>query len=72
MNMKLELNGVLKKSVVVDGANIRIVREGGVFAAQRDKTIPIRNISAVDIKKPGIMSGYIQFVLAGGKHLKNY
>ena len=31
-----------------------------------DKTIPIRNITAVQLKKPGMTNGYIQFSVLGG------
>lgn len=34
---------------------------------KREKTLPIRNISSVEVKKPGsITSGFIQFSIAGG------
>lgn len=35
-----------------------------------DKTIQIRNISAVQLKKPGMSNGYIQFTLIGGNESK--
>lgn len=35
-----------------------------------EKTIQIRNITAVQIKKPGLSSGYIQFSLSGGNESK--
>ncbi len=64
----ITLNGVGKKSVTVDGGNVHIVKSG--FFGGREKTIPIKNISAVEVKKPGsFINGYIQFCLPGGKHL---
>lgn len=55
------------KTVIVDGATIRIIKEGGLFAAKREKTFPIRNISSVEVKKPGLaFVGFIQFSIAGG------
>ena len=66
--MKLILNGRQKKSVVVEGNSIRINKGGGIFASAREKTIPIRNITSVEVKKPGAMTvGFIQFSIAGAK-----
>lgn len=66
--MKLELHGGQKKSVIAEGANIRIVKGGGLFAGAREKTLPIRNITSVEVKKPGVVwAGFIQFSIAGGK-----
>jgi len=62
----IELKGIQHKTVIVDGGTIRIVK-GGMFGA-RDKTIPIRSIGSVEVKKPGLVNGYIQFSIAGGKH----
>ena len=65
--MSLKLEGLQGKTAVVDGNNIRIIKKGGVFSAQREKAIPIRNISSVEVKKPGTFtSGFIQFSIAGG------
>lgn len=64
--MDLKLEGRQGKSVIVDGSNIRITKKGWLFAAQREKALPIRNISSVEIKKPGLMGGYIKFSIAGG------
>jgi hypothetical protein len=62
----LELRCRQRKTVIVDGATIRIIKRGSLFAAQREKTFPIRNISSVEVKKPGIAVGFIQFSIAGG------
>nr|WP_257007687.1 DUF4429 domain-containing protein [Enterococcus hirae] len=32
-----------------------------------DKTISFRNISAIQLKKPGLTNGYIQFTILGGR-----
>ena len=65
--MSFTLEGLQGKSVIVDGNNIRIIKKGGIFSAQREKTLPIRNISSIEVKKPGsITSGFIQFSIAGG------
>jgi uncharacterized membrane protein len=65
--MSIVLEGRQGKSVVVEGGTVKIVKKGGVFAAPREKTIPIRHISSVEIKKPGMAVGFIQFSLAGGR-----
>jgi hypothetical protein len=66
--MSLKIEGLNEMSVVVEGSNIRIIKKGRLFAAQREKTLPIRNISSVEVKKPGIFwYGFIQFSIAGGK-----
>lgn len=64
----LVLHGLQKKSVHVDGANIIITKEAGMFNAKRENSILIRNINAVQVKEPtNWTSGYIQFVISGGK-----
>ena len=66
--MRLVLNGKQKKSVEVDGNTVRIIKEAGIFSSKREKAIPIRNITSVEVKKPGPMIvGFIQFSIAGGK-----
>lgn len=63
----LSLSGRLGKTVIVDGSTVKIAKKGGIFATQRDRTIPIRNITSVEVKKPGpLVVGFIQFSIAGG------
>ena len=63
----LELRGLQGKTVSVDGATIRMVKAAWGLASQREKSLPIRNISSVEVKMPGaVMSGFIQFSIAGG------
>jgi len=65
--LRLELHGLHKRSVTVEGANVKIVKAGGLFSGPREKTLPIRNITSVEIKKPGaVWVGFIQFSIAGG------
>lgn len=53
--------------MLVEKGTVRIVKEGSIFAAQREKTFPVRNISSVEVKKPGVFwVGYIQLSIAGG------
>ena len=43
-----------------------MIKKGMIFASKRDKTIPIRNIASVEVKKPGsLVAGFIQFGIAG-------
>lgn len=68
--MELTLSGVNSKTVIVSGNTVRIVK-GGLFGG-REKSIPISQINAVEVKKPGLMfKGYIQFCLSSGKHLNS-
>ena len=62
----LTLKGRQGKTVLIDGSTVNIVKKGWLFASQRQKAIPIRNISSVEVKKPGAMAGFIQFSIAGG------
>jgi Domain of unknown function (DUF4429)/Short C-terminal domain len=54
-----------KTIVEIDGTYIRISRKGIMnFMLQGmkgEKTIPIKNITAIQLKKNGLMPGYIQF-----------
>ncbi|MDP4143233.1 MAG: SHOCT domain-containing protein [Bacillota bacterium] len=64
--MNLELTGRQGKSIVVEGNTVKIIKKGKLFSAKREKTLPIRNISSVEVKKPGLAVGFIQFSIAGG------
>jgi len=61
---KLTIKGY-PKTLVVDGPTIKIMIAGGLFSAPREKAILIRNISAVEVKEPGFLRGYIRFILPG-------
>jgi len=63
--MSLVLHGGHGKSLFVSHDAIRIVHEH--LAERHDTGIPIRNIAAVEVKKPGAFAGFIQFSIAGGK-----
>lgn len=67
----LVLEGRQGKSLVVHGGTVKIIKKGWVFATQREKVLPIRNITSVEVKKPGpFVVGFIQFSIAGG-HARN-
>jgi hypothetical protein len=65
MSMELTLKGKQGKTVIVTGDVVRIVKEG-FFTGRNERTLPIRNISSVEVKKPGGFTGFIQFSIAGG------
>jgi|SRR5690625_180001 len=58
-----------KSTVVIENDIIRISRKGAFnFVLQGlkgEKSIPIRSITAVQLKKPGVTTGYIQFAQHG-------
>ena len=61
------LKGRQGKTVVLEGQTVKLIKKGGFFAARREKTLPIRNITSVEVKKPGaFVVGFIQFSIAGG------
>ena len=64
---KFVLKALQGKTVTVTEDSIRIEKEGGFFAVKRDKTIPVRHITSVEVKKPSRVVGFIQFSVAGGK-----
>lgn len=63
----LTLKGRQGKTVLVEGSTVKLIKKGWLLASQRQKAIPIRNITSVEVKKPGVMAaGFIQFSIAGG------
>jgi hypothetical protein len=65
--MELVLQGLQGKTVSVSGDSIKFEKKG-FLSAKREKTLPIRNVMSVEVKKPGaIASGFLQFSIAGGK-----
>ncbi len=61
--MSLVLHGGQGKTLFTSRDAIRIVQEHP--GERRDKSILIRNIAAVEVKKPGAFHGFIQFAFAG-------
>ncbi|MBI1976152.1 MAG: SHOCT domain-containing protein [Candidatus Omnitrophica bacterium] len=61
------LEGRQGKTVFVEGSAVKLIKRRSLLASQREKTIPIRNITSVEVKKPGaLVAGFIQFSIAGG------
>lgn len=62
----LVLHGRQGKTLTVSGDTVRIQKES-LWTSSREKAIAIRNITSVEVKKPGtFVVGFIQFSLAGG------
>lgn len=59
-----------RTEIKIDDFGITIHRKGFMNAVNQglkgDKTIPYSSISAVQLKKPGLTNGYIQFSVMGG------
>lgn len=59
-----------KTIITITEKSITIKRKGVLNAmtqgSKGEKTIPFKNITAIQLKKPVVTSGYIQFTLAGG------
>jgi hypothetical protein len=63
--MEIQLKGQ-DKDLLVEGSKIRIHQRKGLLQPETEKTIQISKISSVQIKKPGLVVGYIQFSISGG------
>ena len=65
MNKEFTFKSNAKAIVTVEKEMISIARKGFLsFATQGlkgEKSIPIKNITAMQLKKPGLTTGYIQF-----------
>jgi hypothetical protein len=60
------------KTLTVAGGVITIVTAGNWLVSRCEKTIHIRDVTSVEVKKPGRFSdGFIQFSVAGGRVLDN-
>lgn len=67
-----EIKGLQGKSLTLEDKAVRIVKKRKLFSSKREKTFPIRNISSVEVKKPGLATaGYIQLSIAGGQSLNS-
>lgn len=67
-----EIKGRQNKTICVDGGSIKITRKTGLLASKREKSLLIRNITSIDVKKPGFaFAGYIHLDVAGGNTFNN-
>lgn len=69
MEKTYEIKSPGKTNIVVNGGNITIERKGLLNAinigSNASKTLRIKSINSVQIKKPGLSNGYIQFGVSG-------
>jgi hypothetical protein len=60
--------------LAVDEHFVTLHRKGGLakmnHGLKGEKRIPLKNIIAVQMKKPGMTNGYIQFTISGGHESK--
>ncbi|WP_260452071.1 DUF4429 domain-containing protein [Listeria booriae] len=72
--MEIIIKNPNKVTLSLINDSINISRKGIMNFANHglkgDKTIYIRNISGIQLKKPGMTNGYIQFTLSGGNESK--
>lgn len=62
----LEISGRGKKCIILEKNSVKIIRRGSIIATERDKSIPIKQIVGVEVKKPGaVIVGFIQIQTAG-------
>ena len=47
---KKVIQGSQGKTIILEDKTVRIIKTGWLFAAKREKTFPIRNISSVEVK----------------------
>lgn len=60
--MEIVLEGRQGKSAIVKDNIVKIVKKKKIFASQREKVLPIKNIISVWVKKPEkFFAGFIQF-----------
>ena len=62
-----------KVKITVNDAELTIARKGFISfgnGLRGEKTIPLKNITAIQLKKPDTMHGYIQFSLLGAQEVK--
>ncbi|MCA0980197.1 SHOCT domain-containing protein [Exiguobacterium aestuarii] len=70
MNNVFDFKTVGKTQVTVENGFVKIVRRGLMNRFNNgggDKNIRISSLSGIQIKKPGLTQGYIQFVFSGSK-----
>lgn len=63
-----------KTILVVSDSSITITRKGILntlnHGLKGEKTIPFKNITAIQLKEPGFTNGYLQFSVLGGNESK--
>ncbi|MEK5390231.1 DUF4429 domain-containing protein [Margalitia sp. FSL K6-0131] len=71
---EFDFKGAGKTTITLDGNFLRIKRKGFMNLANHgldgEKTLDINNITGVQLKKAGLTSGYIQFLVMGSRESK--
>lgn len=74
MNKEIIIKSPGKTFINVDEDSISISRKGMLNAMNHgfkgEKRIPFKNITAIQLKKPGMTNGYMQFSVLGGNESK--
>jgi len=70
MNKTYVIKSPMKVTLILTDTTLTIKRKGAMSVILQglkgDKTIKLKNITSVQLKKPGMTKGYIQFSLSGG------
>lgn len=71
MKSEIVIKSPGKTIIKLNNESLTICRKGLLnlsnMGLKGDKTISFRNISAIQLKKPGLTNGYIQFTILGGR-----
>lgn len=70
---KITVKGHAGGQVTFDGGIVEISKKGlaAFVGGSGAKRIPVRSISAIQVKSPGILSnGFIQFTISGGNEVR--
>ena len=73
MNREFEVKVPNKVRISIDDTAITITRKGFMSfgsGVRGEKTIPLSHITAVQLKKPGMTHGYLQFSINGSSEAK--
>lgn len=74
MKKEIYIKNPGKTLITVTEESLTINRKGIIntmnHGVKGEKTIPFKNITAIQLKKPGMTNGYIQFTLLGGNESK--
>jgi len=75
MTQKFEFKSVGKYFVTVDEHTVKIESKGMLNYLNKGgskgiKSIPLKSITAIQLKKPGMTNGYVQFAYSGSSETK--
>lgn len=67
----VSFKGKQGKTISAD-ENFVTISQKSIFTGTSDKKIPLRQISSVEVKKPGLLAGYIQIAEIGASKNKGF